>query len=90
MTTVGAYIELKPWETAPLHSLSCWAEGELEGKTLDGIEVTWWDSYPEGAQVYIEWNPRVYAVWEEENEGSNGVEVGGTGEDDAQESDEGA
>lgn len=66
MSIVSAYTDLPKGESAPLHSLSCWAEGELNSTGPEGLDVTWWDTYPEGAQVYIEWTPRVYAVWEEE------------------------
>jgi len=89
MTVVGAYIELKPWETAPLNHQSLWAEGEVHEKTDEGIDVTWWDEFPPGAQVYVEWNPRVYAIWEEEDV-EHGTETEPAGQDDPEEPDEGS
>lgn len=74
MTTVGAYIELKPGEDPPLHSFSLWTELDFYNKTSEGLEVSWEQlegEVPENAQVYLAWEPRVYAVWEEDNEGSD-------------------
>ena len=70
MSIVGAYLELPPGENPPWHSFSCWEEGEYYGKTPDGLDVVNWSGeYPDTAQVYLTWEPRVYAVWEsgEEN-----------------------
>lgn len=65
MSIVSAYVDLPKGENAPMHSFSCWAEGELNSQTPEGLDVTWGDTFPEGAQVYVEWTPRVFAVWEE-------------------------
>lgn len=84
MSNVSAYVDLPKGESAPLHSLSCWAEGELNSTGPEGLDVTWWDAHPEGAQVYIEWTPRVYAVWEEEEiEDEHGIEVEQSGQGDS-------
>lgn len=74
MSTVGAYIELRPGEDPPLHSFSCWMEADFHGKTPNGLEVSWEpreEEIPANAQVYLVWEPRVYAVWNEE-EAENG------------------
>lgn len=89
MSNVGAYIDLPKWESAPMHGFSCWAEGELNSKGSEGLDVTWWDSFPEGSQVYVEWTPRVYAVWEEEEiENGNGDETESAGPNPDEEVDE--
>lgn len=71
MSIVGAYIELKPGEDPPFHSFSCWMEADFHGKTPNGLEVSWEpreNEIPASAQVYLAWEPRVYAVWEEGEE----------------------
>ena len=80
MSTVGAYVELKPGEDPPFHSFSCWMEAGFHGKTPNGLEVSWdprEDEIPASAQVYLAWEPRVYAVWNNEEE----IENGENGED---------
>ena len=80
MSTVGVYIELKPGEDPPFHSFSCWMEADFHGKTPNGLEVSWdprEDEIPASAQVYLAWEPRVYAVWNNEEE----IENGENGED---------
>lgn len=100
MSIVGAYVELSPGEAPPLHPNSCWAEADFYGKTTDGLEVSWEPregEIPANAQVYLAWEPRVYAVWEEE-EIENGEDgdheddsfSGPGGEEVAPESDEGS
>lgn len=67
MSTVGAYIELRPGQAPPLHADSRWQEGDLLEKTPEGLEVFWGDrggEVPGNAQVYLAWAPIVYAVWE--------------------------
>lgn len=86
MSNVSAYVDLPKGEFAPITENHNWAEGELETQGPDGLEVTWWDAHPEGAQVYIEWNPRVFAVWEEEKKDqSDGTEVEHTGSQGSEE-----
>lgn len=68
MSIVGAYVDLPKGENVPLNSFSRWSEGELNSRGPEGLDVTWNGQYPEGAQVYVEWTPRVYAVWPEETE----------------------
>lgn len=68
-TTVSAFIELTPGETPPWHSFSVWEEAEFEQKTSAGLEVcNWSGDYPSSAQVYLVWEPRVYAVWDASEE----------------------
>lgn len=66
MSKVETYIDLPKGESTPITEQKLWAEGELNYQTPDGLSVSWWDDVPEGAQVYIEWVPRVFAVWEEQ------------------------
>lgn len=90
---IGAFIELPPGEEPPFHSFSRWEEGEFVSRSPEGLTVKWEEYHepPEvGVQVYLAWQPVVYAVWEEEDEGSNGTEAGITGEDADAESDESA
>lgn len=90
MSIVSAYVDLPKGEGAPMYSLSCWAEGELNATWPEGLDVTWWDAVPESAQVYIEWTPRVFAVWEEEEIGDeHGTEVEQPGSGNAEEVDGG-
>lgn len=80
MSTVGAYIELRPGENPPFHSFSCWVEADFLEKTSEGLEVSWEpreEEVPASAQVYLAWEPRVYAVWNDEEE----IEHGEDGED---------
>lgn len=91
--TETAYVELLPGESPPWHSLSCWEEGTYQGKSESGLEVSWPDDseIPNSSQIYLVWEPKVYAVWEEENdEESNGTEVGTTGNANDEESNWGA
>ena len=72
MTTVGAYIELDKGEDPPWHSSSAWQEGEYHGKTPEGIDVVNWSGeYPDTAQIYLVWEPRVYAMWDADEEKQN-------------------
>ena len=54
MINVGAYIDLPKWESAPITEQNLWGEGELNSQGPEGLDVSWWDEVPEGAQVYIE------------------------------------
>lgn len=84
MSTIGAYIELRPGEDPPFHSFSCWMEADFHGKTPNGLEVSWEpreDEIPASAQIYLAWEPRVYAVWNDEEEIEDGED--GEHEDDA-------
>ncbi len=78
MSNVGAYIELNPGEGLPLDSSHWWAEAAYLGKTPEGLQVSWDPTSPEppeNAQVYLVWEPRVYAVWEGVTETEHGGEV---------------
>lgn len=88
MSNVSAYLDLPKGEFAPITGDHHWAEGELETQGPDGLEVTWMDAYPEGAQVYIEWSPRVFAVWDKEDE-QHGTEVEPAGSQGLEEPDSG-
>ena len=89
MSNVGAYIDLPKWENAPLHDFSHWEKGDINTRGPEGLEVTWEENVPKGAQVYIEWTPRVYAVWEEEEiENGNGNETESAGPNPDEEVDE--
>lgn len=98
MTTVGAYIDLGAWEKVVPRLYAPGTDyiiGDLEGKNEDGLEVNWGITRtpPSGAQVYVYWEPTVIAVWdveEENDEESNGTEVGTTGNANDEESNWGA
>lgn len=89
MSNVGAYIDLPKWESAPITEQNLWGEGELNSQGPEGLDVSWWDSVPDNAQVYIEWTPRVFAVWEEEEiEDGDGNEAESAGPNPDEEVDE--
>ena len=75
MSIVSAYTDLSKGDKVPLHSFSRCAEGRLNSSGSEGLDVTWEDSFPEDASVYIEWTPRVFAVWEEPMEDPRGIEI---------------
>lgn len=90
MSIVGAYIELRPGEDPPFHSFSCWVEADFHGKTSERLEVSWEpreEEIPANAQVYLAWEPRVYAVWNEE-EIENGEDREDTDGSDVEQRDE--
>lgn len=67
MSIVTAYTELLPGQAPPLHLESRWEEGEYRDRSSAGLEVVNWSGeYPADAVVYLVWEPRVYAVWEDE------------------------
>jgi len=65
--TEGAFIELPKGESPPFHSLSRCEEGTYREFSPEGLEVSWPDDseIPNSAQVYLTWEPKVYAVWED-------------------------
>ena len=89
MSNVGAYIDLPKWESTPLHEGTRWVKGSINTQSSEGLEVTWEGDFPEGTQVYIEWTPRVFAVWEEEEiEDGDGNEAESAGPNPDEEVDE--
>lgn len=75
MSIVSAYVDLPKWDTLPGPDSAFIAEGDIFTRTEDGLDVSWLEGDPpNGAQVYVEWTPRVYAVWEEEDESGEGRE----------------
>lgn len=90
MSIVSAYTDLPKGESAPITEQNLWGEGELNSQGPEGLDVSWWDSIPDNAQVYVEWAPRVYAVWEEEEiEDGHGTESEQPGQGDSEEADGG-
>lgn len=88
MINVGAYIDLPKWESTPLHEGTRWVKGSINTQSSEGLEVTWAGEPPEGAQVYVEWTPRVFAVWEEEEiEDDDGTETESAGSEPVEELD---
>lgn len=99
MSEVGAYTEIAPGFSEPQWEL--WDNyhfGNYQGRGSWGLNVSWLGGIdpPENAQVYLVWEPRVYAVWNDE-EVENGESIGleddgltGSGvEEDYQSPDEG-
>lgn len=79
MSIVTAYTELLPGQAPPFHSESRWEEGEYRDKSSAGLEVVNWSGeYPADAVVYLVWEPRVYAVWEEEDNDEDGQDPDGS------------
>lgn len=77
MSTVGAYIELKPGDTRPDWDYDNIQEGYFYEKTPEGLDVYFTgeeteEGPPDSAQVYLYWEPRVYAVWNDEEGIENG------------------
>lgn len=77
MSIVGAYIELRPGETPPDGYYDNIQEGYYQGRTPEGLDVYFMgedtgEGPPADAQVYLLWEPRVVAVWNDEEEIENG------------------
>lgn len=84
MSTVGTFIEIQPGHTEP--NWGQWPNllsGHLVSKGSWGLDVNWLagEDPPEDSQVYLIWEPRVVAVWNNEEEIENGKD--GEHEDDA-------
>lgn len=97
MTTqlVSAYTDLEKNQKAfeGERNLETFTIGSITTSGPEGLEVDFYgDNVPVDAQFYIEWNPTVVAIWEEENNGEDGnsedgSEVGAGGEANPQEPD---
>lgn len=92
---ISAYIDLDKWTGAPIDEYDLVVEGDLIRRSPEGMEIDFGyhgSDIPPEAQIYLEWVPVVYAVWNEENNGEDGndedgLEDGTGGEANSQESD---
>lgn len=87
MSIVSAYTEVDRFAEFYWRVDKSSVTGEFNGKSDAGLEVTWKGSEPpENAQVYLYWEPRVVAIWEEEKKDeSDGTEVEHTGSQGSEE-----
>lgn len=82
MSTIGAYIEIPPGHTEPnWFDWDNFATGRFNSKGSWGLDVEWNDPVSDNPQVYLIWEPRVVAVWNDEEEIEDGED--GEHEDDA-------
>lgn len=83
MSIVGAYIEIHKESNFHWGADEPHVEGQFYGKNPGGLEVEWaGDDPPAHAHVYLYWEPKVVAVWSEEEiidgedrEGTDGSDV---------------
>lgn len=98
MTTqlVSAYTDLEKNQKVEEADYDAMVLGDVVGYSPDGLEVEFLGTegleIPVTAQYFVEWEPVVYAVWNEENDGEDGnsedgSEVGTGGEANPQEPD---
>ena len=87
MSIVSVYTEVDRFAKRAGWGENPYVTGQYQDKTDSGLEVTWNGSEPpENAQVYLYWEPRVVAIWEEEKKDeSDGTEVEHTGSQDSEE-----
>lgn len=72
---ISAYTELEKGHPVPLTGLEDEViQGHLIGYGPEGLEVQWFDDedVPSNAQVYIAWERKIVAVWNEETDGEDG------------------
>lgn len=82
MSNLGAYIEIPPGHTEPdWFEWDNYSTGDFNSKGSWGLDADWTITPPEGAQVYLVWEPQVIAVWNDEEEIEDGED--GEHEDDA-------
>lgn len=87
MSIVSAYTEINKLSDIQWGEDDPYLDGDYLGKSDEGLEVNWGGSEPpNNAQVYLYWEPRVVAIWEEEKKDeSDGTEVEHTGSQDSEE-----
>lgn len=87
MGIVSAYIELPPGPRLEVDPNNLSVEGFYIRKGEEGLHVEWrGDDPPAHARVYLNWEPRVVAIWEEEKKDeSDGAEVEHAGSQDSEE-----
>lgn len=73
MSIVGTYTEIQPGHTKPswLHWEN-FVTGRFNSKGSWGLDVDWSAPVPDNAQVYLVWEPKVVAIWNDEEENENG------------------
>lgn len=75
MSTVGAYIDTGQGSNFHWGSDEPYVEADFLGKTSEGLEVEWrGDPPPDRAQVYLYWEPKVVAIWNNEEGIKDGKE----------------
>lgn len=90
MRVVTAYVDLPKGELPPYDGGQPVQWGEYVGNTPEGLQVEWGVEPPEASQVYLYWEPRVVAIWDEEEiEDEYGIEVEQSGQGDSEEADGG-
>lgn len=97
MTTqlVSAYTDLDKGQLVEIDTWDAAIYGEVEEWTPEGLQVYFEvesETIPATAQYFVAWEPVVYAVWNEENDGEDGngedgFEDGAGGEANPQEPD---
>lgn len=73
MSIVSAYVELPLGDNIHQGDHDNIQEGYFYGKTSEGLDVYFLgaeegEGPPDSAQVYLVWEPRVYALWNDEGE----------------------
>lgn len=92
VSIIGAYIGLSPGESPPQEGYDNIQEGYYRGRTPEGLDVYFMgedtgEGPPEDAQVYLYWEPKVVAVWNDE-EAENGEDREVTDGSDVEQRDE--
>lgn len=87
MSIESAYTEINKDSNFHWAEDSPYLDGDYLGRSDEGLEVNWGGSEPpNNAQVYLYWEPRVVAIWEEEKKDeSDGTEVEHAGSQDSEE-----